>query len=765
MRILITTATVLLATLGVFAQEGPMVLRNFILEVRLDAASGRLSMIDLKSHRRFVKDAAFPGGGGVATVVSVQYPGLGRGQAIELLHAGGNQESVMIFPTLPFALFRSSVSNRGTNVLEIKKVETLSAPLDFAKAGTELRSLGTGGLLAPDKNPGSYGWLAVAEPISRGGVVGGWLTFDRGSGVVFSDAAGGTVRVRAQIDYGRLRVRPGKTEPLETFALGFFEDARLGLESWADVLARVHGIKLPPQPAGYCTWYSQPHGGASDEKHLAEQTAFAATNLAPFGFSVMQIDDGWQAGITTNGPKRNFTTHAPDGPYPSGMKAAAQGIKRLGLTPGLWFMPFAGTSYDPFFKDHQDWFVKRADGKPYETDWGGTCLDLTRADVREYLRRNVWRIAQDWGYQYFKMDGLWTGTATKQVYVNTGYVEDGLGDAVFSDPDKTNLQAYREGLKLVRQTAGPGVFILGCCSPQNMRSYGGAFGLVDAMRIGPDNGTRWQDLLHGPEFGSRQYFLHGRVWYNDPDPLYVRADLPLEHARLICSWVTISGQLSLNSEWLPGLPPERLELLTRTLPSHGLRPRPVDLFDEPLPRLWLLTDDHQTPRRDLIGVFNWDDHERTIECSLERLGLATNTTFAAFEFWNNQLAPPMAGRLRVTVPARSCRVLAVRPQSPVPQLISTSRHITQGIVDVISEEWDASKNTLAGRSRLVGRDTYEMRIVLPAGASWSPDAVLLSVAENTAGVTSSMQASNGLLRVTLRSPTSRAVSWYVRFRR
>jgi len=45
--------------------------------------------------------------------------------------------------------------------------------------------------------------------------------------------------------------------------------------------------------------------------------------------------------------------------------------------------------------------------------------------------------------------------------------------------------------------------------------FGGAFGLVDAMRIGPNNGASWKDALTGPTFGTRNYFLHGRVWYND----------------------------------------------------------------------------------------------------------------------------------------------------------------------------------------------------------------------------------------------------------
>ena len=43
----------------------------------------------------------------------------------------------------------------------------------------------------------------------------------------------------------------------------------------------------------------------------------------------------------------------------------------------------------------------------------------------------------EWGYAYFKMDGFHAGTATKQTYPAMGYAEDGFGDAVFHDPDKT----------------------------------------------------------------------------------------------------------------------------------------------------------------------------------------------------------------------------------------------------------------------------------------------------------------------------------------
>jgi hypothetical protein len=751
------------AGLPAFAEDQPVTIKNALLQVQYDPASGRFSVATPTSPQAFLTEGQFGTEGGTPSVVSVQHPVFGAGQAIVVTRADGGRDTVELFPDLPFALFRTALHNGGSEARIIRSFQPWQAMAMPGQPAAKLTTLGTGGLLPPGKNPGSYVWLALADPQSRHGIVAGWLTDARGSGIVFSPVENNHVRLAARIDYGRLQLAAGQTEELETFAIGYFDDARLGLEAWADAVAAERHIQLHPQPVGYCTWYSEPYGEAADEQHLATLADFAAKNLASFGFSVVQIDDHWQAGVSKNGPKRNFTTHNPAGPYPAGMKAAADHLRTLGLTPGLWFMPFAGTSYDPFFKDHQDWFVKNAQGEPYETQWGGTCLDLTNPGAREHLRDTVQRIVHDWGFRYLKVDGLWTGTGTKLMYVNSGYKDDGMGDAVFHDPDKTNVEAFRDGLKLLRETAGDEAFILGCNTPQNMRILGAAMGLVDAMRIGPDNKANWENMLRGPTFGSRYYFLNGRVWYNDPDPVYTRASVPLEQSRALCSWVALSGQLNLSSEWLPGLPPERLDLLKRTMPGHGLHPRPADLFEQAVPRLWLLTDTRTPVRRDVIGVFNWDDTPAKIDYPLDRLGLALGVRYAAFDYWKNAPVPAMQDRLRLTVPPRSCVVLAVRPEQNHPQLLSTSRHITQGIVDVLDETWDAPARTLRGRSKVVGGDPYELRIAA-SHAAWAVDSVEIAPAGHNASVPVVLKQERDLLRIKLVAPESGEVAWAVRFK-
>ncbi len=734
------------------AQAAPVTIRNDALSVSYDG--GRFTLSDARG-RAFATDGKVREARGEARAGKVDDRIFGGGQVIEVASADGSV-SAMVFPNVPFALFKASLRNGGGEARVENQVALFSAALDLGRPASELKAIGTGGLLDVEKNTGSYAWLAVAEPQSRSGVVAAWLTHDRGSGVVLSPVSNGQVRIEAQVDYGRLRIKPGASAETETLAVGFFDDARIGLEAWADAVAKNYAIKLPPQPSGFCTWYTEKHSGACDETNLAELAAFAAKELKPFGFDFVQIDDHWQAGKSKNGPCREFMNAKTNGPYPSGMKATAENISKLGLTPGIWFMPFAGTSYDTFFLDHQDWFYKDKDGKPFEARWGGTCLDMTVPGARDYLKNLVHRIAHEWGYKVFKMDGLWTGTGTRLMYVNNGYKWDEMGEAAPADPDKTQIEAYRDGLKLVRQTAGPDVFLLGCCVSQNMRSFGGAFGLLDAMRVGPDTGAGHIGAPHA----SRNYFLQGRVWQNDPDCVSVRTKTPLEQARVNASFTAITGDLFYNSDWMPDLPAERLDILKRTMPAHGLAARPADYFENDPARIWVLTDTRRQPRRDVVALINWEQKKPVdISISTARLGLPAAKEYVAFDFWSDTFLAPFSGELHATLPAASCRVLAIRPASAAPQLLSTSRHVTQGIVDVIEEKWDEAAKTLSGKSRVVANDPYELRVIVPVGDSWTAKEFSVPGSDAKAEI----KQDGPRIRAKISSATSREILWQIKF--
>jgi hypothetical protein len=273
-------------------------------------------------------------------------------------------------------------------------------------------------------------------------------------------------------------------------------------------------------------------------------------------------------------------------------------------------------------------------------------------------------------------------------------------------------------------------------------------------------------VLANVNTSTAMYFLHGRVWHNDPDVLYLDKSFTLDQVRAFASWIAVTGQMVMVSEWLPDVPPERLEIVRRTIPNHNLRARPLDLFETFPARIWQLRSGEGASRRDVVGVFNWDEKGRAIAVDLARLGLPQGTV--AFDFWQDRLVPVSGRSLRLDLPPRSCRMLALRPPAKHPQVVSTSRHVTQGILDLLCEKWDAPAGSLCGVSRTVGGDPYEIRILPPAVAEcWQPACPRVAAADAQAGVTiEARPPTAGLVsRLVIRSPANREVHWEVKFLR
>ena len=685
---------------------------------------------------------------------------LGAGRAIEVTLASGDAYTLALYRDLPFIVVSSRMHNATREEVVVDKRIPVSMEVDLGKEPNDLRVLGCDGLTPAGQERTSYTFLAMAEPVNRSGVVAGWLTNDRASGVVLSKPTGARVLVEGRSEYGNLLIEPGQDARGETFAVGHFDDTLAGLEEYAGAIAKRYNIKLPAIPSGYCTWYSKPYGGASDEEHIAELAQFCRKELTKFGFEVLQIDDKWQVS------RRDFTGHNPKGPYPNGMEPTAATIRAAGMTPGLWLIPTGWDPNRPVLEEHQDWFVHKNDGSIYTVTWAGSCLDMTHPQAREFLSQVVSRITRQWGYKYIKIDGLWTGMAVKILYPRPDYRDDGLGDAVFHNRAKTNVEAYRDGLRLVRNAAGDDVYILGCNVAQNMRTLGASVGLVDAMRIGRDIQASWSKIVPSAEMGSRLYFMHNRLWHNDPDCLMLRDPLTLDQARAWGSWIAISGQLNIVSEWLPGLPAERLDIVKRSMPNHGLCARPVDLFESPMARIWHLRAGAGPQQKDVIALFNWDEKKAdAVRIDPLRLDLPdAGKGYVGFDYWANEFVPPFTGAMELELRPSSCRIISVQPLRERPMLVSTSRHITQGIVDVIEHNWDAARNELAGKSDVVGGDPYELRIYAPVqGDSWRAGSAEISDVDRKAGVAIKTEQAGPEIRVTIDSPENRRVSWKIGF--
>jgi len=730
---------------------------NAELAVRYHAGTGTVSLS--RGGKTFVPRGAFgdflPAADRKITAGAEPNP-LGPARFLRVEHSGGRAVKFSLVEGLPFVLVQASIRNRTGKPLQLGEIVPLTAMVDLGTPLAALRTLGYDGLLPADQPRTRFFYLAAADPKTRAGLVCGWLSHDRASGLIWSRGQDDKLRVEPISQYGRLTIPSGATLEGETMALGLFDDAATGLEKLADVIARLYAIRVKPVPSGYMTWY---HARALDEKRMPRLAEWCAGHLKQYGFDFLQIDDGWQAA------DRDFTTHDPKGAYPSGMQRTAAAIAKRGFAAGIWLTPFGWDHKRPAFAAHQDWFVKRRDGSVYAVTWGGDCLDMSHPAARKFLGEIIGRISHEWGYKFFKLDGLWAGVAAGLLYPDPTFRPDGFGDAVFHDPEMSNVEAYRTGLKEVRRAAGPEAYLLGCTVAQNMRTLGASIGLVDGIRIGIDSGRSWPGILANVNTSTAMYFLHGRVWHNDPDVLYLDKSFTLDQVRAFASWIALTGQMYMVSEWLPDLPPERLDVVRRTIPNHNLRARPLDLFETFPARVWGLRSGKGDSRRDVLGMFNWDDKPQTIAVELARLGLPQKTV--AFDFWQNRLVPVSGRSLRLELPPRSCRMLVLRSEADHPQVLSTSRHVTQGIVDLVSEHWDASAKTLRGGSRVVGGEPYELRIVGPAAAeTWQPYAAAVSSGDSSPSLSIEIKAPTTALvsRVVIRSPENREARWSVQFR-
>jgi len=673
---------------------------------------------------------------------------LGSGKGIEVVSGSGSITRAVVYRGCPFVVVTTSVRNETSGPMTVGELSALAAELEMGSPRRALRVLGCDGPHRASGQRASYAFMAVAERSTRAGMVCGWLTHERASGIVRLDARAARPRLEAVSEYGRLVVEPGESVVGESFALGWFDDALDGLEAYADAVAKANGIRLPRRvPSGYCTWY---HARASEEKRTAELARFCARELRDYGLDFVQVDHGWQTS------DRDYTSHNPQGPYSRGMGATAAAIARHGLRAGLWLIPFGWDPQAPALAAHPKWFVRRKDGSVYAVYWAGSCLDMTHPGARRFLRGVVTRMTKEWGYRYLKIDGLWSGMATKILYPSPRYRRDGLGGAVLHDRGKTQVEAYRDGLRLVRQAAGKGTFILGCTIAQNMRTMGASLGLVDGMRIGPDVGASWAGVLRCARPAAHLYFWHGRTWFNDPDCLMLREPLTLDQARAWGSLIALSGQMNVVSEWLPGLPAERLDVLKRTLPNAGLRGRPLDLLERPMPRVWHARVGEGEAEQHLVGLFNWDARRHArVRLELARLGLSPGEQVVGFDFWEDGFVAPFAGSLAVRLRPSSCRVLSLRVVRERPQVVSTSRHVAQGVVDLERVRWDGRRRVLRGVSRVVGGEGTELRLYA--------DGWVVSSVRAAEGVMAEHEQEGACVRVRLSSASTRTVGWQVAF--
>ena len=498
--------------------------------------------------------------------------------------------------------------------------------------------------------------------------------------------------------------------------------------------------RFPLPPSGWCSWYY--YYNRINETEVKRNAAWLAANLKDYGAKYVQIDDGWQGGAGPVG-WRDWT-RVNRQHFPDGMAALAADIKSLGLEPGLWLAPH-GQSNPQAVSNHPNVFLLKPDGTTASDTWEGRFLvDPTAPEAQDYLHDLFTRLA-GWGYDYFKIDG--------QPIVVDEYRH---RKEFMKNPSDDAAGLYRKTLDTIRAAIGPDRYLLGCWGIP----LEGA-GIMNGSRTGGDVVLGWGGFQVALRPTMQGYYLHNIVWYCDPDVLLVRPPLTLDQARVWATLEGLTGQALMSSDRLTDLPEDRVELLRRVYPATDIRP--LDLFpSERNKRVWDLKISHLGRNYDVVGVFNFNaDKAEQILLKWKDLGLPEDKPVHVFDFWNQEYLGAWPAGMAVDAAPTSCRVLTLLPDNGRIQLISTSRHITQGWVDLLALNQNAAGDTFAGTSRVIRNDPYELRFVFPRGTNYVVKSAVARAGWRKLPV--SVFNHQGWAAVRMTSPKTREVKWEVQF--
>ena len=498
---------------------------------------------------------------------------------------------------------------------------------------------------------------------------------------------------------------------------------------------------------GWCSWWA--YQNKFRQEHLdALLEVWQRKRLGDYGYSFIQIDDGFQGALDVgrrNAPSNNgYRGGRPESwlewrqeRFPAGMTGYIEAVRRLGLTPGVWIGCFF--SDEETVEAHPEWFVHGADGKPFAGPYVSYAIDATIPEAADRLVRPTYRGLYHAGFRYVKIDQL------RHLLYDNLHHNPAYASARGYRPD----EIFRAYLTAAREELGRETFILACWGvlPE-------AVGLADSCRIGGDG--------YGPVTMQQYNSWNGIVWRNDPDHCDVRPRRkPAEEGNvrktaaanatdndtiIRPALASIAGCMLMLSDKPEVYTEERnlvgirrsspvlfsvpgqlydfdtaktdvLRKSARTEITSGCAKTPIDGDQQGQVCPWWLNEfnlgfDHWN----VLHHLNWTaDAADSLSVRFQDIGLDAEKEYVVFEFWTDRMLGVFKGSFEApAIGAMGLHSFAIREKSDRPQILSTSRHLSQGAAELEVVAWE-NAFTLTGRSRVVADDRYVITLHLPEG--------------------------------------------------
>lgn len=470
------------------------------------------------------------------------------------------------------------------------------------------------------------------------------------------------------------------------------------------VLANAYDIDFVPlkkrgrydtPPAGWMTWYAVKFD-ASEDKVLSN-ARFQAEHLKDFGANTVWVDWEWYHKKYEKERFDGVDCFNPDPKkYPNGLGYVAEEIKKCGFIPALWMGFTNDPSMTDYEKEHPEISLAH-----WETWSGKYYYDVTHPEyLNGFLPKAVQQI-KDWGYEAVKYD-----TLPNCIFAHERFHQN------MQNPDITTHEAFVGMIKRTRELLGEDFFMLAC------GGYGSSItwsaGVFDASRIGPDLFT-WEKFVFTVGRLRKYYPLHNVALINDPDNVVLRdeySDFNQAISRL--SIVSLLGLPLTFGDDLPLLPMERVDLLKRALPV--LKVHPTD-FNQAIcdGKTQMICQKVALPFEEYLvaGVMNLTENDLVRDLSFREALRLEDGKYLIYDYFRDTYLGIAEDGIQIDLAPYETRVLSLRPLLDRPQIVSTSRHLSQGAAELRDVAW--KDNTLTVTSELVKGDPYKLTLHLPHG--------------------------------------------------
>ena len=448
--------------------------------------------------------------------------------------------------------------------------------------------------------------------------------------------------------------------------------------------------------------------GKLSAKYIDERSRAIAENplfkpVHSGGIDYIHLESGWQG----NPGERALNTDD----FPDGMSSVVEKIHDLGFKASICIDPYVIESDSKIISKFPDICLRTTEhnnpskenkennsnptNEPVEVYLPGrkkalAILDVSHPETQKHVRKWVKKISDEWGFDLIKTDMSSYTSGMMSVIQNVS----------LHDKSLTSTELYRLAINTVKESID---------STQNKPILSG-YNLIDSVCIGSmpinfpllrhkyvNNTDSWHQqngIKHKLSRYTRYLSGHNLLWKQVYGELSVDTPRPANEVIVELTAAALSGGAVYCVNDPTSFSQNRAELIAKILPISQQAAYSVDRYDKTLPEIWHLPVSTSQEDWDLIGIFNWSDHQEDILLDLADTTIDDDKDFLVHDFWMRQYLGIVSKKVSLmNIPPRSAKLLCLRKQQHVPQLLSTDLHYSQGAVEILSAGWDEHSNS------------------------------------------------------------------------